>query len=325
MQHSKGLISRSLAFIGLSLLVSGGCHRPDSTTIAFIPQTTGIDIWESAHEAAKGEGDKYGFTIYWNAPAREDDAQQQVALVSAVLQRPLKGLILAPDHYLALLSVLRTATDRHVPVAVINTRVPLDPSSDLGLFVNDEQEMGQELAERASLAVGDHGELAIIGMAPNTDHLYRRLKAIQETLSRKHPSVHVVAIRNGTGNIAEDQQIVYALAHDHPHIGALIALDGSSLRAAWSERRVGNLSDNVRLIGCDRQRDVMRGIRLGEIDSTVVEDTGEMAKEAVRFIAQSGSNGHHDVLREVEPILITRENIDSSSIQAFLSMDRANP
>ena len=325
MQHSTGLISCSLAFIGLSLLVSSGCHRTDSTTIAFIPQTTGIDIWESAHEAAKSEGDKFGLSIYWNAPAREDDAQQQVTLVSTVLQRPLKGLILAPDHHLALLSVLRGAAERHVPVAVINTRVPLDPNRDLAFFVNDEQEMGQEMADRLSFALGGHGDVAVIGMAANADHLYRRLTAIQEALSSKHPSIHVIAIKNGTGNIAEDQQIVYTLARDHPRVDALVALDGPSLRAAWSERRIGNLANQVRIIGCDRQRDVMRGIRLGEIDSTVVEDTGEMAREAVRFIAQSGSSNNQDLIREIKPILITRTNIDSPSIQTFLSMDRTNP
>ena len=325
MQYSTGLISRSLAFIGLALLVLNGCRRTDSTTIAFIPQTTGIDMWESAHEAAISEGDKYSLSIYWNAPAREDDAQQQVALVSTVLQRPLKGLILAPDHYLALLSVMRSAAERRVPVAVINTRLPLDPNRDLAFFVNDEQEMGQEFVERLSFALGDHGDVAIIGMAANTDHLYRRLTAIQEALSKKHPSIHVIAIKNGTANIAEDQQIVYSLARDHPHIGALIALDGPSLRAAWSERRIGNLANQVKIIGCDRQRDVMRGIRLGEIDSTVVEDTGEMAREAVRFIAQSGSSNRQGLVREIKPILITRTNIDSPSIQAFLSMDRTNP
>jgi len=69
----------------------------------------------------------------------------------------------------------------------------------------------------------------------------------------------------------------------------------------------------------------MRGIRLGEIDSTVVEDTGEMAREAVRFIAQSGSSNHQGLIREIKPILITRTNIDSPSIQAILSMDRTNP
>src|SRR5580698_2326048 len=117
MQHSIGLISRALALMGLCLIASCGCQRIDSTTIAFIPQTTGIDIWESAHEAAKSEGDKYGLTIYWNAPPREDDAKQQVALVDTVLQRPLKGLILAPDHYVALLSELRSASKKHLPVA----------------------------------------------------------------------------------------------------------------------------------------------------------------------------------------------------------------
>lgn len=151
MQPSTGLAVRSLVFMSVSLLFSSGCHRAPSTVIAFIPQTTGIDIWESAHEATKSEGALYGLTIYWNAPAREDDAQQQAALVSTVLQRPLKGLILAPDHYFALLSILRNAAEQHVPVAVINTPVPLDPNPGLAFFLNDEQKMGQELVERLSL------------------------------------------------------------------------------------------------------------------------------------------------------------------------------
>jgi ribose transport system substrate-binding protein len=324
-RYFAGLIHRFFAFVCLGLFVSSGCHRPDSTTIAFVPQTTGIDIWEAAHEAATSEADKYGLAIYWNAPAREDDTQRQVALVSAILQRPLKGLILAPDHDLALLSVLRTAAQKHVPVAVINTRVPLDPNRDLAFFVNDERQTGQELVDRLSLSLGDHGNVAIIGMTAYTDHLYRRLMAIQDVLSTKHPSIHVVAIKNGTANIVEDQQIIYALARNNPHLDAVVAFDGTSLRAAWIERRIGTLSNQVRIIGCDRQRDVMRGIRLGEIDSTVAEDTGEMAREAVSFIALHGTGNHQDASREIKPILITRANIDSPSIQAFLSMDKTNP
>jgi ribose transport system substrate-binding protein len=325
MKPSIAVISRSLALMGLNLLASAGCHKIDSTTIAFIPQTTGIDIWESAHEAAISEGEKFGLSIYWNAPAQEDDAQKQVALVRDVIQRPLRGLILAPDHYLALLSVLRSAAQRHLPVAVINTQIPLDPNPGLSFFVNNEREMGQELVERLSFVLGDHGEVAIIGMASNSDHLYRRLQSIQESLSTNHPLIHLVAIKNGTANITEDQKIVFELAHKHPDIDAFIALDGSSLRAAWAERRIGNLSNRVRLVGCDGQRDVMRGIRLGEIDSTVVENTREMAREAVRFIAQRGTGSTQGTTHEIGPVLITRANIDSPSIQAFLSLDETNP
>src|SRR5579872_3568977 len=95
-------------FLTITIFVAGstlaGCRSRGPVTIAVIPRTSGTFLWEPMHVGAELAAQKTGLNIYWNAPTREDDIQGQITLLEKVVAREYKGLILAPDHELALIT-----------------------------------------------------------------------------------------------------------------------------------------------------------------------------------------------------------------------------
>src|SRR5690348_12466820 len=85
------------AAAGILLACLPGC-RSNPRTIAVIPRTTGISLWEPEHAGAEDAARGDGFRIYWNAPTREDDVQNQIALVERIIDQRYAGLVLAPDQ-----------------------------------------------------------------------------------------------------------------------------------------------------------------------------------------------------------------------------------
>jgi ABC-type sugar transport system substrate-binding protein len=65
----------------------------------------------------------------------------------------------------------------------------------------------------------------------------------------------------------------------------------------------------------------MAGIRHGEIDSVIVENTYEMGFRAVQSIAARRRGEAVPDRIEMEPVLVTRANIDNADIQQMLSVN----
>src|SRR5579875_285317 len=84
-----------------------GC-RARRVRIAIIPQTTGTPLWGSMFSGAQSIASKNRIEIYWNAPTNEDNIKTQIALLERVIHSgEYQGIILAPDHALALMSAVQ--------------------------------------------------------------------------------------------------------------------------------------------------------------------------------------------------------------------------
>src|SRR5689334_22397863 len=99
----------------VACVMSLSCRSSDSQTIAIIPRTAGNELSESLHKGAEIAGRETGFHIYWNAPSREDDIERQIELIERVINDRPAGLVLVPDHYLALVDPVRHAISKQIP------------------------------------------------------------------------------------------------------------------------------------------------------------------------------------------------------------------
>src|SRR5579871_5333037 len=115
-------------FLALALCA---CRNSSLPAIAVIPRTAGIALWEPVHGGAERASVNSGLKVYWNAPTREDDVQAQIALVERVIDRKYAGLVLAPDHSLALISPVLRALSMGTPTAVIGSPLPIPAGGKL--------------------------------------------------------------------------------------------------------------------------------------------------------------------------------------------------
>jgi ribose transport system substrate-binding protein len=301
--------------------LSSGCRSSSSRTIAVIPRTTGNELWESVHKGAEAAGRLTGFHIYWNAPAREDDIERQVGLVEKVINDRPAGLVLAPDHYLALVGPVRHAMSQQIPTVIISSPLPIPPGQGLSYILNDDQEMGRLAAMRVGTLLKSKGTVGIVGLATKTMSIIVRARAFEASLNINFPQISIVAREGGSANIAEIQQIAREMLANYPHLDAILALDSVATIGSLDELRAHGRAGSTRLIGCDQDLDLMFFVRQGEVDSVIIQNSNEMGSLAVRWIAARTRGEAIPDKVELTPVLVNKSNIDTPEIQRLLAVD----
>ena len=303
------------------LLLTANCSPTRQTTIAVIPGTTATEFWEAAHGGAEAAGHATGFRIYWNGPTREDDIEKQTALVDRAIDLEYAGLVVAPTNYLGLVGSVRQALSMHIPTVVIRSPLPIPPGGGLSYILNDDQETGRLAAARIGKQLVGKGQIAVLGLDPSGPRSIVRARAIESELAKNFPEIAIVEKRVGSSNTAEVQQIAQEIFMEHPGLDAIITLDVTATEGTWAALTALGKGKRIKLIGCGQEVDLMAGIRHGDIDAIVVENTYEMGFRAIQSLASRLHGEPVPDKIELKPALVTQANIDSSEIQQMLSVN----
>jgi ribose transport system substrate-binding protein len=311
----KKLIYALILFV---LVASSGCGHSPPPTIAVVPRTTALMLWEAEHAGAEDSASRNGFRIYWNAPTREDDIEKQIALVERVVSDHVQGLVLAPDQPLALMTPVRRALARNIPVVVIGSPLSIPAGGKLLYILNDEQQVGYIAAMRMGKILKGTGTIAVVGINPSVSGMTTRLRSFEENLSKRFPGIQIAEYRSDFFNSAQAQQAVEETLEAHPDLDAVLALSAMSTRGAYFALSKRHALGKVKLIGCDQE--LLPPLRTGEIDSIIIENTYEMGYRAVTSIAALRRGESVTPLVQLSPVLVTRENLDRPEITRMLTM-----
>lgn len=294
--------------------------KRSGSTVAFIAQTTGTEMWEAAHTGAHSAGLLYGFRIYWNAPTRSDDVERQIELIQSAISNKDAGLIIAPVQYLALVSSIHEAMARHIPVVLVGSSVPIPAGKGLTYVLNDDVATGRIAARKIGSILHKSGTIALLGLNPNLTGNWIRGKAFESTLGSEFPDLSIVEREISSPTVEEAALSAERILLRNPHLDAIVALTSTDTEGALIALRLLQRTGTVRLVGCDQEIDLMEGIRQGQVDAIVAENSYAMGQRAVQDIAalQRGQSVPSAV---IQPLLITQSNIDLSEVQKILSVN----
>jgi ribose transport system substrate-binding protein len=302
------------------LVVLSGCNR-GSFRVAVIPRTTALTIWEAVHAGAEFAARPAGIQVYWNAPTSEDDIQQQAALVDRVVDEHYQGLILAPDQPLALMAPVRKAIAEGVRTVVIASPLSIPPQENLAYIVNDDETAGRMAAMRLGKILNGHGQVAVVGINPESLSDLTILHSFESALEEHFPDIAITDRRTGTHNATEAQQIADEVLATHSGLEAIFSLSAMASNGAIGALQARGLTGKVKLIGFEQSVELGNEIRMGEMDSLIAEDTYEMGYRALNLLAahRSGKLPAQEI--KLQPTLLTRENIDSPLARRLINRD----
>jgi ribose transport system substrate-binding protein len=301
----------------LSMVALAGCERGSRINIAVIPRTTGAMVWEPEHGGAQTAALQGGARIYWNAPTREDDIEGQIAFVQRVTAQRYDGILLSPDHSRALITPVRRAMQRGIPVVVIGSPLPMEANEELSYVLNDEEAGARMATERAEAMLQCAGSVAILGIDRDIAGIVTREQALERFLLTSCPSLRLIK-RDGSFNTPHEQQVAEETLRANPDIRVVIALTGTSTSGALSAVKNMHSMRPIRVIGFDPD---MLAFNNPALDALVIEDTRAMGAEGVRRILQRMHEKKWPALTRIEPVLATRENADSAQIRQLTSMN----
>jgi ribose transport system substrate-binding protein len=304
------------AFLMISL---SNCAFSHNETIAVIPQTTGFSLWEAEHAGAEAAAIQTGYRLYWNAPTRSDDVERQIQFVNQAVKNGDRGLILAPDQSLALITPVRRAIARNVNTVIVGSPLSIPPGRGLAYILNDDEETGRLVAERLGRILHGKGSVAIIGINPDVTSILMQVRACEDSLQRLLPNIHIVERRPRSYNAADAVQVAADILDSHPDLNAIWALSAVETGGTFVALEASHKIDPVKLIGSEQDLDLIAHIRNGQMDSLAIEDTYQMGYQAVLLISKVTRGEPVPLETKLEPTLVTRENVDTAEVQRQLS------
>jgi ribose transport system substrate-binding protein len=325
--HPLSIFSNSvriaLSFCLLATVVCGcSCSKKE---IAFVPQATADDMWEPAHIAAQEAAEAQGDYLHWNGPDTEDDTATQISLVKQVSSGCYKGLILAPNHELALMSPVRSALLSGIPVAIINSPLGLVPEGHLYYILNDDAEEGRLEAIRIGEQLHGTGEVAILGMTQRLSGNSPLIDAFETTLAGRFPQVQIVARRMDTSNFAQAEQNALEVLRQNPHLGGIVGLSRLSTKGVLNALAEIHPRPHITIIGSGQSYFLLYHLKSGELDSLVAHNTYDMGKLAVSALHADLDRRQSPHIVHVPPILITSDNIFAPQVEHILNHERYLP
>ena len=287
----------------------------EQPSIAVVPRTSGTILWEPVNVGAQMAAAELGERIYWNASAREDDIDGQIALVERIRSGRYRGLVLAPEHSLALITPVRRALASGLPIVIVGSPLPIPASDNLTYVLNDEGEGGRLAAKRAAALIHGQGEVALIGIDPDIAGIMTRADSFEQYLTTFYPEIHIVVRRMGTFNFGHEQESAEEVLRENPEVNVIVALTFTSTRGAVSVIESQHLSRAIKVIGFDPDALPFENASL---DSVIVQNTRGMGERAIRLIHARLEGQPFPPRVQMEPALVTRNDVGSPIVQEML-------
>lgn len=306
-----------VAFLTIVGLTRCGPHQ---RVIAVIPETTAQEIWESEHAGAAHAAHELGWTAYWNGPSREDDFPRQIQIVNQAIARRVDGLLLSPDHDVALISVVRAALARKIPTVIVGSPLGTTPGGMLTFVENDDAAMGRMGAQRAAALLKPGDAVAILSVNPNVLGSIASADAFEGAIRSRSAAVRIVERRSMSSSFAEAEDVAEEVIHSDPRLRVIFTLNVNQTRAVYGALLATGRMGKVALIACNQDLDLLHHLRSGGIDSLIAQNTYAMGYEAVQVIHKQLAGERTDSKIVVQPVLVTRENVDSDEVQKVLDM-----
>ena len=309
-----------IALCTLALLVSR-LRGAVSPLVAVIPETTAQEIWESEHAGVSAATLGTNWKIYWNGPPNEDQVGKQIALVQHAVAMHAGGLILAPDHPLALMTAVGAALDAGIPTVVVATGLALQPRRNLAFVLNDDEAAGSLAADYVAAQLHESGQVVLLGQNLDVSSAAARGRFFTSALQARHPGVELVEAPRGSFRLGEAEQEAEDLLHRYPDLRAIVSIGITETRGAQIALAGLAARRKVMLVGFDQDLDLMFAVRQGSIQAIVAQDTFTMGHNAMEMIAAARHGVAMPPITRVRPVLVTRENINRPAVQQVLSMD----
>ncbi len=321
--RSRNLQPTALKCLALVMLFCLGCRSVSPFTIAVIPRTSGTSLWEPEHAGAEAAAVHANAHIYWNAPTREDDVEGQIAMVNQVISKGYQGLVLAPDQALALIAPVRRAVARDIPTVIVGSPLPLPPGGKLSYILSDDETGGRIAAQRAAELLQGRGSVAVLGINPDITAIMIRERTLELFLAQHYPKIHLIK-KMGSFDYLHEQRVAEETLKSNPEVKVIIGMMWASGRAAISAVEETRGFGETKVIAFDPDGGPLFDAAV--VDSAIQQDTRTMGQLAVDQIDGDRHGRPMPALIKVQPILITRQNVNTPEIRRLTSMDwRSTP
>jgi ribose transport system substrate-binding protein len=312
------------------ILLMAGCggkqaQKEKSPVIAVIPKGTTHEFWKSVHAGAQEAARELKMNIIWKGPLKEDDREQQIALVEDFISSGVSGIALAPLDDTALRAPVAAARKAGIPVVIFDSNLKSD---DFVSFVaTDNYRGGKMAAEKMVQLLSEKGRVIVLRYQEGSDSTNQREQGFLESI-KKHPQIQVVSANQFGGPTTETSyrasENLLAPCKDaqgNLTIDGIFCPNESTTFGMLRALQDGGLAGKVKFIGFDTSAKLESALRQGQINGLILQNPRRMGYLAVKTITDHLRGGKVPARIDTGATLVTPENADKLEIKALLTTD----
>lgn len=294
--------------------------------IAVIPKGTTHEFWKTVEAGARQGAADAGVEVVWKGPAREDDRDEQIKVVEAMLARGVAGIVIAPLDQSALVPVLKQAAAQKVPVVVFDSGLKWDGQK--AFVATDNLKGGQMAAREMGRLLNGKGTVIMMRYVEGSASTAQREDGFLQTLKSEFPGITVASSSQyGGATVDSAYRVAENLLTKHPDIQGVYAPNEPTTYAFMKALKDAGRKKGVAFVGFDASQKLVQGLRDGQVDALVVQNPWRMGQLAVTTMASVLEGKSVPAFVDTGVVLATPQNMEQPDVQQVLNppVQKATP
>jgi ABC-type sugar transport system substrate-binding protein len=242
--------------------------------VAIVPPGFGSPFHVAIKEGAVQEAERLGWAVDAVAAEKEDDFSGQVAVVEQELQKGISAVAINPIDVKAIVTAVKSANQRGIPVFMQNTITPLDEGMVTEFIGYDQWDGAFQLARYTCrlFALNNirYGKVYILTGIPGF-HANRRTQGYEWGISKYCPDVQIIGKQTAEWDRTKAVEVATAALQQHPEINLFYGnSDEMGIGACIAAKKMGRVvNQTIWCISIDGNPVTLDMIQHGETTATL--------------------------------------------------------
>ena len=313
---------KRLAALLLIVLIAG-CARQaaksDRITIAVIPKGTMHEFWKTVHAGAVKASRELDVDVIWKGPIKEDDRDAQIAVVEDFISKGVSGIVLAPLDDAALRAPVGNAVKSGIPVVIFDSG--LQGSDFVSFVATDNFKGGQIAGEYLAKLLNGKGSVIMLRYSEGSNSTMLREKGFLDAVS-KHAGLKVIS-SNQYGGVTPESAYKASenLLSRFKDVDGIFCPNESTTFGMLRALQDGGFAGKIKFIGFDGSKQLIDGLKRGQIQGLVLQNPMKMGYMAVTTLVQHMRGEKVEKRIDTGATLVTPQNMNDPEMKALLKPD----
>lgn len=240
--------------------------------------------------------------------AQNGNVSQQIQIMEDLITQKIDGIGIGPCDSQALTPYIDQAVDAGIPVLCFDTDAP--DSKRIGYVGTDNYQAGRAMGEVIGEALAGKGTvLCETGVVAQAGLIARR-QGIDDVLSEKYPDIKIVQTNASNGDVTKALSDIENMITAYPDFDALIQVDAAGEAGISVFKAHGWTKEDKILIVFDDLEAVIRGVKDGQVHSTITQGQYNWGKNIVKELV--ALNNGEEIPQNVDTgyVIVNASNVN---------------
>ena len=286
-------------------------------SVAVIPMGTTHEHWKAIHAGAVKAGQDLGVEIVWKGPQKEDDREQQIAVVEDMIARGVSGIVLAPLDKSGLRQVVREAKTAGIPTVCVDSG--LEGDDHVSFVATDNYDGGVAGAKRLAEVLGGAGKVILMRAMVGVESTGAREQGFLDEI-QKHEGIEILSDNQYGGVTVESgyQMAENLLNRFREDVTGVFTPNESTTFGMLRALTDAGLAGKIKFVGFDTSDKLIQALEAGELDGLVLQNPFKMGEEGVKAVIAKIKGEPVSDRIDTGIVVATPENRNEAAVRVLL-------